>query len=785
MGSRLKKVIFIPSLLFLLTSCYSQYRDNKNTTQKENKSLAIAPTEHSKEDVSPKKVFSEKEKQEIVEKFFRKFIDFKNVLSQELENQIQEFFSIDYQTIRTHYSNDLEQQYNMTLLWEYLYRLMLSEYYLVRIVGEKQVQRIQSLILGSPFYYGLGQIGNAFLDKPQNEPEFEPELFIHILSDIALSYKNLENLENKALKALRTAEICSRLDDAKLQKNAIIKSLIDISKEADLNQEEEESVQITDIETLRQSLKEFLVLIYKQKNMFFESLPISMLIFEKIKVNGKTITLSEKLIEDTLFARDLQSVRGWSEIETWRVITEKNWSIVQSLAKHRLDNLYDHGYHAVIRSGKYSQGVLFFIKYDLLRYQVLERLDRVGADELIQLDNELTHPKEGFINRFGKLVGLQVGAIMACRSIAAGLALSRGMISLAMVPIFSVAVAKGVADIESEEDELRIGASYGLNSQFAFYQLQERSRTRAIFDVATSVVFTGLWCMKPSVPGVNPQAVMARGGEGSSLILRILRRIAHPIKYTGKHGVPELKQGAWTLIAVSASIGVYSQAQSWIYSGHPLKGLFDWHFWRWMFINPDQRQSLVLLAGTEFIYMFRGLTAKSYIKGMQRASLEVFLYSSVIQGGRYLYYEGNLDNYDIGRNFFEATYIAVFSVWKATRLFVPIGMHANAKLFQMGYGSFIRNSTALGILTSSNYIGNSIYALTIDDAYNGRFYEMIDDLSNEHFEYENFIKKYSLSKDLHQAFDAEVLGLDLEGDHMIEHAEGDHHDRKAESLPFE
>lgn len=774
-------------------SCSSQRFDSLDkNAQQESSSLSF---EDSASGTHPRKIFSDEEKQKIVERFFQKYINLKNVLSEELENQIQDFFAVDYQTVKSRYSDDLNQQYTMAMLWEYLYRLMVSEYHLVRIVGEKRVHRIQSLIHGSPFYYGLGQIGNAFLDKPKEDPEFEPELFIHILSDIAFAYKNLEDLEKRALSALRTSETSSRLDDSELQESSIITSLLELSKESSLGQMGEAAV-IKDIEGLRQAITEFLILIYKQKNMFFESLPIAMLIFEEVKMGGKKTTLSEKLIADTNIARNLQRVRGWSEVETWEFITRENWSIIQSIARRRLDSLYDQGYHAVVRSGglfegipyleEVSQGISFFLKYDLLRYQVQERLHEVGAQNLIHLESQLIKNNSGLmasVKKDGAKVILQIGAIFACRSTAAAFRLSRGVVAGAMVPLFASFALKGIGDIQSEEDELRVGASYGLNSQFAYFQLQDKSRARKVIDAATAAVFTGIWCMP--VKPVTGLPALATATEKPSLLLRMLRRVAHPVKYPKDFGVTRTNvisspQGTWfwTLSAVTASLTVYLQAQSWIYSRHPWKGFFDLNFWEWIIKNPDQLQSLILMGGTEFIYMFRGLTAKNYIRGIQKASIEVFLYSSLVQTGRYLYYDGNLDNYDFGRNFFEATYISFFSTWKAARVFVPLGVHASVKLQRMGYNSFITKSVAFGILTGSNYIGNGIYALAIDDAYNGRFYEMIEDLTNENFEYEQFIRKYSLPKDLYQAIDGEAMG----GDHH-HHIEGDAHDHNVDSLP--
>ncbi len=795
MDSKLKRVGFNSFLLlvFLLVSCSSQRFDSLDeNSQQESSSLSF---EDSASGTHPRRIFSDEEKQKIVEKFFKKYIDLKNVLSEDLETQIQDFFAVDYQTIKSRYSNDLNQQYTMVMLWEYLYKLMVSEYHLVRIVGEKRVHRIQSLILGSPFYYGLGQIGNAFLDKPREDPKFEPELFIHILSDISVSYKNLEDLDRRALKALRTSETASHLDDSDLYEDSIITSLLEFSKESSLGQGEEAAV-IKDIEGLRQAITEFLILIYKQKNMFFESLPIAMLIFEEVKMGGKKTTLSEKLIADTHIARNLQQVRGWSEVETWEFITRENWSIIQNIARRRLDSLYDQGYHAVVKSGglfegipfleEASQGISFFIKYDLLRYQVQERLHKVGAQNLIHLESQLIKNNSGlvgFVKKDGAKVIVQIGAIFACRSTAAAFNLSRGVVAGAMFPLFASLALKGVGDIESEEDELRVGASYGLNSQFAFYQLQDKSRARKVIDAATAAVFTGIWCMPAKPPA--ELAALAAATEKPSLPLRMSRRVAHPIKYPKNFEFTATNslKGAWvwTSLAVTASLTVYLQAQSWIYSRDPWRGFIDLNFWEWIIKNPDQLQSLILMGGTEFIYMFRGLTAKDYIRGIQRASIEVFLYSSLVQMGRYLYYDGNLDNYDFGRNFFEATYISFFSTWKATRIFVPLGMHANVKLARMGYGSFMRKSVAFGILTGSNYIGNGIYALAVDDAYNGRFYEMIDDLTNENFEYEQFIRKYSLPKDLYQAIDGEAMG----GDHQnhTEHIEGDVHDHSVDPLP--
>ena len=688
------------------------------------------------------------------------------------------FFAKDYAQIQSAHPEDPHERLRLALYREHLFRVMESEFYLSWISGRSSFYSVRdhvsrsnllSRLQSHDFYEGLRETHDIYSQALRERLSTGQAVFVRALIETARSIKQIEEKKQVVIDAQFQMEISLWEDALQIP---LVDELVQKSREATIESQDPNLQIRTELwyeekarEKLTQAFSEMLALATHTKDQLVREQPWLMLIFEK---NAQGVELGEALVElyeQHLAVRDI-ILDPTQEDETafWNHLIEEAIPLVQQTAIGVLDEMPFYLGRVV------TAPLRSLWKHNILRNQVLEHLSEMGDhaalsehDKIVaefetqphdtSIREKLSHvfanwswsPSTWWERGFAQKAAVAGGALAFC--------LGGRWVTATGATAWTLT---GPLDQSTLNREFHRGVLFGSNSLTQWDAISQTKSSKLFWERLGVSIMSVFFC---SAAKNWKFALSKTAGNMARSLPQMLSRsyfasLVNPKSLgTWAYAQTQKKGFGISVMAFFTSMLSLMVAQSQV-NGLGLMGVFNADFYRWAWNDIDFQRNMWLMGCIEFLYVFRvvgtgkRVFSSQYFSAVQSIARDTFLMTTAAQGTFSFWKHGDLRDLDIGRTFFEAAYVSLFSAWKAKmavnyvlnplkhrylvaargRFFPPVlRFSPNTRMMH----NWAIKMMTFGLFAASNTVGNSAWTVIVSDSFEDTFGEVLEDVEND------------------------------------------------------
>ena len=683
-------------------------------------------------------------------------------------------FLEDYRSIRAAYPNDPKRRIETTIYREYILNIMETEFYLSLLLGSKSLQKTKDHIQRDniltrslqqqDFYSGARDFHTHLAQMLKKDHTDFVNIMIGILTKISIEYNLLEEKQEMIVQAILDASRAKHLNDPEIQNNKFITDLIEIKEE-----------EFNTTEDVRLALLELMGLSFYAKDQLFNEAPWAMIIFEDIAHDSSNHYAPLKDYLASLYQGHFEQFSPHTSLQDLSV---SNFSVEEII--ERIRNLNGQAKHkvkeasmkALLKIPRQLNSLLStyknipedLLQHNLILNQVALYLEKknltdpkaVEYFQEIMAQPTASSPTQTTTNQLLNFFDDNITAKLAILGSACGLGSIIAKSPLGFALVSSLALLWTTYDpikIQSIRNRFFNGTLFKFNSFYKYDTINSFAANRALYEGFAEVFHSVVLCSAGLTAG---KTLINKGQKILHQRQRALRlpsnitfsplSYLHPKKMAYSFG-RKLRTRAMSLslqnLAASAITLLYAQAQV------NDQGLLEPYFYRSILTDPELLLTLTIFLSIDFLYVFRGVNSGNNIfnslyrnnglldnrktilnpehfKAVKRVALDVTLLSLTVQSITHLSRSGSIKEVDLGRSFFEASFVALFALTKA-KLVIK---HIIAPIEKSTIAPSKKTSVIFSAFLLSNLLGNSLVSQTVD-TFNQKIFDIIHDYNNQ------------------------------------------------------